>query len=197
MEITVGLVFLGRKRPGFDQEYGSGMEDRVRRALGSAGYKVFEPPTKAVDDPTLREALSACAVARVDAMVTLQTTMADGRFAPTVSQLWRDPVVLWATPEKQSGDMVSSCSLVGVHNWASILNRLDHPCEIVYGAPESPDATAQLSRAIRVVAAAKRLRTPCFRSTNDCTSLWWAPRAGKALYPLSGRVRFVEGPRTS
>src|SRR5579859_852539 len=95
----LGIVFLGRKRPGFDMQWGSEMEARVRAWLRQSPFAIFEPAGKAVDDLSLRRAIAGCAEQEVDALVLLQTTMGDGRLAPTVAQLWPDPPVLWGTPE--------------------------------------------------------------------------------------------------
>ena len=119
--LKLGVVFLGRRRPGFDMDWGRAMEQRVRGWLEKSGFTICEPSEKAVDDASLRRSLAAFEEARVNAVVVLQTTMGDGRLAPTLAQLWPEPIVLWATPEKPDGDMISSCSLVGAHCWASVL----------------------------------------------------------------------------
>ncbi len=104
--LKVGLLFLGRRRPGFDMEWGKQMENRVRKWLGQTPFSIVEPQEKAVDDASLRRAMSACEAQKPDAIVLLQTTMGDGRLAPTLAQLWPDPLILWATPENQVGDMI-------------------------------------------------------------------------------------------
>src|SRR5271155_3378786 len=96
----LGVIFLGRRRPGFDMDWGRRMEERVRGWLQQSAFAFFEPPEKAVDDSSLRRAMSACQSQNVEVIVLLQTTMGDGRLCPTLAQLWPDPVVLWATPEK-------------------------------------------------------------------------------------------------
>ena len=133
----LGVIFIGRRRPGFDMEWGRRMEERVRGWLPQTGFVIYEPPEKATDDASLRRTMAACDGQRVDAIVLLQTTMGDGRLAPTLAQLWPDPLILWATPENPEGDMISSCSLVGTHNWASVLRQLGHRFELVNGAPEA------------------------------------------------------------
>ena len=157
--ISVGIIFLGRKRPGFDMSWGAQMEKKVRTWLAGADMTIFEPPQKAVDDKSLREAVAACHTSEVEVLVLLQTTMADGRLAPTLAQLWPDPPVLWATPENQQGDMISSCSLVGVHCWASIFRQMGHSYEMVYGDPESPATQQRFNGAVRLAATVRRLRT--------------------------------------
>ncbi|HID21462.1 MAG TPA: sugar isomerase [Planctomycetaceae bacterium] len=156
--VTVGLLFLGRKRPGFDMEWGRQMQQRVRRQLGQMELDVFEPREQAVDDASIRQAIAECEEHGVDALVLLQTTMADGRLAPTAAQLWPDPLVLWATPEKPEGDMVSSCSLVGTHVWASTLKRLGHSFEIVSGDPDEAGTRQHVIEAVRLAATVRRLR---------------------------------------
>ena len=156
---TLGVIFVGRQRPGFDMEWGRHMEERARRALQQTGLVLFEPPKKVIDYLSLRQAMAACETKQADAMVLLQTTMGDGRLAPTFAQLWPDPLVLWATPEKPEGDMISSCSLVGAHAWASTLRQMGHSFEIVYGHPDAAETQKQLSEAVRLVATVRRLRS--------------------------------------
>jgi L-fucose isomerase-like protein len=155
--VKLGLLFLGRKRPGFDPAWGARMEQQVRAAVASTVFEVVEPPEKVVDDPSLRRALDGFRQSGVETVVALQTTMADARMAPTLAQLWRDPILLWATPENPQGDLVSSCSLVGLHTWASILRQMDHPFELVYGHPDEEDTLTRLEGAVRIAATCRRL----------------------------------------
>ncbi len=157
--LTVGVIFLGRRRPGFDMEWGRQMEDGARRALQQTGFALFESPEKAIDDASFRRALAACEQNGANAIVLLQTTLADGRLAPTLAQLWPDPPVLWATPEKPEGDMISSNSLVGTHIWASNLRQMGHSFELVYGDPDAALTRQQLVEAVRVAATVRRLRS--------------------------------------
>jgi L-fucose isomerase-like protein len=152
-------IFLGRKRPGFDMEWGKRMEEQARAALRQADFDLFEPSEKVVDDASLRRVMDGCAKESVDAIVVLQTTMGDGRLAPTLAQLWPDPIVLWATPENPHGDMVSSCSLVGAHCWGALLRQLDHSFEVVYGDPEAVARRGRLNEAVRMAATLRRLRS--------------------------------------
>jgi L-fucose isomerase-like protein len=91
--------------------------------------------------------------------VLLQTTMGDGRLAPTLAQLWPDPLILWATPEKQEGDMISSCSLVGAHVWASTLRQMGHAFDLVCGDPDDPVIRQRVSEAVRMAVTVRGLRT--------------------------------------
>jgi L-fucose isomerase-like protein len=158
-KLKVGVVFLGRRRPGFDMEWGKVMEQSVRGWLQKTEFDLFEPGEKAVDDPSLRRVMAACEAQHVNAIVLLQTTLSDGRLAPTIAQLWPDPLILWATPENQSGDMISSCSLVGTHVWASTLRHMGHPFELVYGDPAAAGTQQRFSEAVRIAATARRLRS--------------------------------------
>jgi L-fucose isomerase-like protein len=156
--IKVGVLFLGRRRPGFDMDWGKQMEERVRQQLKQTHFSIFEPE-KAVDDSSLRRAMAACDAEKVDAIVILQATMGDGRLAPTLAQLWPHPIILWATPENQQGDMISSCSLVGVHCWASGLRQMRHPFELVYGDPGATETQRRFSEAVHIASAVRRLKT--------------------------------------
>lgn len=157
--LMLGVIFLGRRRPGFDMDWGCQMEERARRALRQSGFAIFEPPEKGIDDASFRRALAACEQNRADAIVLLQTTMGDGRLAPTLAQLWPDPPVFWATPEKPDGDMISSCSLVGTHAWVSTLRQMGHSFEVVYGDPDMAETQRQLGRSARLAATVRRLRS--------------------------------------
>jgi L-fucose isomerase-like protein len=85
--------------------------------------------------------------------------MGDGRLAPTLAQLWPDPLVIWATPEKPDGDMISSCSLVGAHAWASTLRQMGHSFEVVYGDADAPETRQRLTESVRLAATARGLRS--------------------------------------
>ena len=155
----LGVIFLGRRRPGFDMEWGRQQEEKTRRWLRQGDFAVFEPAEKAIDDASLRQAVAASADEGVNALVLLQTTMGDGRLAPTLAQLWPDPLVIWATPEKPDGDMISSCSLVGAHAWASTLRQMGHSFEVVYGDADAPETRQQLNEAVRLAATVRGLRS--------------------------------------
>lgn len=157
--LKLGVIFLGRRRPGFDPEWGGQMEAKVRGWLTQAGYQVVEPAEKAMDEPTIRRAMADFEKQNLNAIVLLQTTMGDGRLAPTMAQLWPDPLVLWATPEKPEGDMISSCSLVGAHAWASTLRQMGHAFDVVYGDPADAGTRQRFDEAVRMAATVRRLRT--------------------------------------
>ena len=157
-DTKLGLLFLGRKRPGFDMDWGADMEAKVRKAVGQSAFEVFEPSSKAVDEASLRQIISECEQAGVNALVLLQTTMADGRMAPTLAQIWPDPPIFWATPEKQEDDMISSCSLVGAHVWASTFRQMNHSYDVLNGDPEDTDTIAKLGTSVRIAAIIRKLR---------------------------------------
>ena len=48
----------------------------------------------------------------VDVLVACQPVISDGRLAPVLAQQWEHCLVLWATPEEQTGEMISGNSLV-------------------------------------------------------------------------------------
>ena len=157
-QIKLGLLFLGRKRPGFDMDWGARMEANVREAVNQLKFEVFEPSRKAVDEASLRQAVVDCKEAEIDALILVQTTMADGRMAPTLAQVWPYPPIFWATPEKQEGDMISSCSLVGAHLWASTFRQMEHPFEILNGDPQASETIEKLDTAVRITAVIRKLR---------------------------------------
>lgn len=139
-------------------EWGGQMERRVRSWLEKTDFSLCEASEKVVDDPSLRRCMAMFNDQRVDAIVLLQTTMGDARLSQTMAQLWPGPLILWATPENQRGDMISSCSLVGVHCWASVLRQMRHPFELVNGDPDVPATRQRFLEAVRLAFTVRGLK---------------------------------------
>jgi len=158
MHPRVGFLTIGRKRPGFDTEWGRRIESVAWEAAGQWDLEATRPATRVVDDATLRIAVAELRAAECETLVVMQPIMGDGRLAPILAQLWDGPLVFWATPERQDSEKVSSCSLVGTHVFATILRQLDRPFELAYGHPTEDQTRVQVERAVRVCAAAARLR---------------------------------------
>ncbi|HEV2326723.1 MAG TPA: hypothetical protein VGS10_22480 [Terracidiphilus sp.] len=154
----LGVLILGRKRPGFDQEWNKIICARSVAALGQLGFRMVGADEPVVDEATTVAKLEKLQQAGCSAMVMLQPSMGHGQLALTVAQRWTDPVVLWATPERPGDGKVSSCSLVGQHLWGSSLRQAGHAFELVYGDPDDADLRADLVRAIAVARAARGLR---------------------------------------
>jgi L-fucose isomerase-like protein len=156
-KIRFGVLFLGRKRPGFDPEWGKTVKTAIRAFLDDHHYDPIIPSDNIADDAGLRAAVESCRQAGAQTLVVTQPTVSDGRLAPVLAQLWRDPMIFWATTEKQTGEMISSNSLVGTHIFASLFRQLDRPFELVYGHPDDDQTKGQLDLALALVAAAVRL----------------------------------------
>ncbi len=154
----VGFFVVRRKRPGFDRQWAAQIEQAAWDALRQSEFEAFRPPTRVVDDDSLRHALRESGQAGCDVLLVLQPTMGDGRLAPILAQLWDEPLVLWATPERPDGDKVSSCSLVGTHVFASIFRKLNRRFEIAYGDPNEAKTRHELKLALQVSTAAGKLR---------------------------------------
>jgi len=155
----VGLLILGRKRPGFDQEWNKLICKRSVAALESLGYTCVGQNAPMVDDVTLGKALEGIRAAGCDSLVMLQPSMGNGQLALSLSQAWSGPIVLWATPERPGDGKVSSCSLVGQHLWGSMLRQAGHAFELVYGDPGDEATRASLVQAIALSRTALGLRT--------------------------------------
>ena len=61
--------------------------------------------------------------AKVDVLVAVQPVISDGRLAPVLAQQWGKCIVFWATPEEQTGEMISGNSLVKKKRFRIILLR--------------------------------------------------------------------------
>ena len=157
---NLGVMVFGRKRPGFDQEWSKNVWEHSLNTLKAMGFTCVGADTRVVDEETIHAALDEIERAKCDALVIVQPSMSDGQFAFTVAQRWRDPIVLWTTPERPGDGKVSSCSLVGNNLWGSILRQAHHPFELVYGGPEdkSGHMESDLKRAIALASTVSRLR---------------------------------------
>ena len=156
-ELKCGVLFLGRKRPGFDPEWGKSVKTAIRQFLSAHHYDHVIPDDNIADDAGLRAAVESCRKAGAQTLIVTQPTVSDGRLAPVLAQLWPGPLVFWATTEKPTGEMISSNSLVGTHIFASLFRQLRRPFELVYGHPDDERTRAQLDLALDIVAAAVAL----------------------------------------
>jgi L-fucose isomerase-like protein len=148
-----GLLIIGRKRPGFDPEWAKQIEAEALDTLNTLGFGSVMK-ARAVDDVSLQEALTQLRAAGVNTLIVNQPTIGDGRLAPTIGQIWNDPVLLWATPERPGAEKVTACALVGQHLFASLLRQLNRPFEIVYGPTNDAQTKAALADVARLVHAA-------------------------------------------
>ena len=87
---------------------------------------------KVDDDPSLRLAINNCFSGKSDVLLACQPVISDGRLAPVLAQEWGHSVILWATPEEQTGEMISGNSLVGTHLMSANLRQLGFPIQLVY-----------------------------------------------------------------
>lgn len=154
----LGLLTIGRKRPGFDQEWNQIMRAQADEALAACGFVVTRPDEPVIDDQTTRAAIDRIRAAGCEALLVLQPSLGNGQLALTVSQEWDGPLMLWATPERQESQIVSSCSLVAQHLWASVLRQANRPFELVYGDPQDAATRAALSTTAGICRTAKALR---------------------------------------
>lgn len=154
----LGVFILGRKRPGFDQEWNRIICQRSVAALEALGYRCVGAESQVIDDTSLAAMFDKIEQAGCEALVMLQPSMGHGQLALSVAQRWPKPVILWATPERPGDGKVSSCSLVGQHLWGSALRQAGHPFEFVYGDPDDAGVVSDLKRAIALGTTFSRLR---------------------------------------
>lgn len=159
-EAKIGLLVMGRKRPGFDPDWGREMLAAVEGALETLPWEAVIPSRNINDAAGLHTALEDCG--DVSALIVVQPTISDGRLAPLLSRLWSKPVIIWATPEKPVGKMISANSLVGSHVMAATLRQMSHPLEFVYGDPREAETRRALSEAVQAVHAADSIRGRIF-----------------------------------
>jgi len=134
------------------------MRTRADEALAACGFAVTRAEQPVIDDQTTRAALDLMRQARCEVLLVLQPSLGNGQLALTVSQEWDAPLVLWATPERTESEIVSSCSLVAQHLWASVLRQAGRPFEFVYGDPTDDSTRNALRRAAVICCTAAALR---------------------------------------
>lgn len=156
--MKLGIFFLGRKRPGFDPEWGKEITSKVKKYLEKTDYEIFYPSMQIVDDLSLRKAIDQAKAENVDVLISLQPTISDGNHCLTLSNVWQKPVVLWATPTRQTGEIIASNSLVGTHIAASTLSHMNHPYEIVYGMPQDNNFEKKFNAAVRIAYTISKLK---------------------------------------
>ncbi|HEX8520943.1 MAG TPA: hypothetical protein VF669_01720 [Tepidisphaeraceae bacterium] len=154
----VGVLVIGRKRPGFDMEWNQIMRRSALEALKEEGFTAIGAETPVLDDQTVRDAIARIREAGCDTLLVLQPSLGNGQVAFAVMQNWDGPVVLWATPERQEAPKVSSCSLVAQHLWASIFRHSSRAFEFVYGDPSDELVQQSLRKALLVSAIPKLLK---------------------------------------
>jgi L-fucose isomerase-like protein len=157
MKPPLGLLVIGRKRPGFDQEWNASMRRASMTALKELGYSVITAAEPVVDDQTIVAAIDQIRAAGCQSLLVLQPSLGNGQLAFTVMQRWSNPVVLFATPERSESEKVSSCSLVAQHLWASLFRHSNRAFEFVYGDPSDKTVRETLRRAIAITDASAAL----------------------------------------
>ncbi|HEY1686197.1 MAG TPA: hypothetical protein VGG19_15635 [Tepidisphaeraceae bacterium] len=146
----VGLLVVGRKRPGFDQEWNARMVKGAQSAFAEMGLKTAGADAACPDDKSVMAAIEKMKSAGCQTMVILQPSLGAGQLAFTVMQHWDKPVVLWVTPERAESPIVSSCSLVAQHLWASLFRNSSRAFEFVIGDPGDAKVREELRRAIQI-----------------------------------------------
>jgi len=136
------------------------MKAAMLEVLDGTGFEVLRTDQQVVvnDDRSLRAAVSLCRKEEVDVILAVQPTISDGRLAPVLGQEWGPGLVLWASPEEQSGEMISGNSLVGTHLMAATLRQLGRTCEVVYANLDWSKAKTKLVNALHVAFATRYIR---------------------------------------
>ncbi|MDR1959229.1 MAG: L-fucose/L-arabinose isomerase family protein [Planctomycetaceae bacterium] len=155
--MKVAVFFIGRKRPGFDPQWGMFLEQAIRTQFQSSRFNtLFFGPI--AEEAVLKNALTAARQSGAEVLIVSQPTMGDGNLWPVLLTEWNAPVILWATPENPQNLKVSACGLVGIHNWASGMSQAGCPPLLVYGLPGQAETISELNEAICVAATAKKLQ---------------------------------------
>jgi L-fucose isomerase-like protein len=149
-DIPLGVLVIGRKRAGFDQEWNGIMRARAGEALAALRFASVGADKPVTDDQAIGAVMARIREANCETLLVLQPSIGNGQLMMTGAQHWPGPVVLWATPERADSQKVSSCSLVGQHMLASILRGIGRPFELVYGDPQDRTTREAVRDAITI-----------------------------------------------
>jgi len=98
----------------------------------------------------------------VDLLLVLVGTFTEDPIPTTVTRRLMKPVILWATPEPQLGEILNievDCgSLVGLMMNASALRKMGKHLKVIFGKPSDEKALDQIKKTIKVVGVIKRLQ---------------------------------------
>jgi len=145
--MKIAVFFIGRKRPGFDQEWGAFLVREIQSQLEQSPFEtVFFHGI--ADEEAMRDAIVASQQTSVKAVVCCQPTMGDGNLWPILVSDWNGAIIVWATPENPQNTKVSACGLVAAHNWVSGMSQAGCPPYFVYGLPNDPVTVAELNNAV-------------------------------------------------
>ena len=97
----VALITLGRTRPGFDRNWGRDMQKRCQECV-QALFPALVPPHPIVDPNDLQTLLRRVRADRIEVLIFIQPTIADGTHLNEIIHGARDiQMIHWATPENQ------------------------------------------------------------------------------------------------
>src|SRR5215216_3164442 len=74
----LGVLVIGRKRPGFDQEWNAIMRRRTSAALEEMGYDCVGADLAVIDDDTIVTAIEQIRAAGAEALLVLQPSLGNG-----------------------------------------------------------------------------------------------------------------------
>lgn len=120
-------------------------------AMGFAD--IIAAPSICEDDATARAAGEVFRGTDVDAIVAVVATWSSDAVATRILDFADVPMVTWALPA------VSTGSVCGVHQLASVLTELDRPYRFVYGNLDEQRCIDEARGYVRAAAVRKRLRT--------------------------------------
>jgi len=145
--MKIAVFFIGRKRPGFDLEWGEFLKQEIQTHLGRLPFEtlVFYSVS---DERAMREAIISAKRNGVQVVIVSQPTMGDGNLWPILLSDWDGGIIVWATPENPQSTKVSACGLVGAHNWVSGMSQAGRPPYLVYGRPNDPVTVKELHNAV-------------------------------------------------
>lgn len=157
-----GFLFFGRKRPGFDPGWGEEVARQARKLIADTfpGAGVYSETV--TDTKTMLRALEYLDAQSCTIAVVIQPTMSDGSLVPALAANWPHEILLWATGEKQSGEMISACSLVGAHTFGATLAQLGHRFEILASHPADPDCASHMEEKLTMLGCLDSLKTASF-----------------------------------
>lgn len=155
--MKISVLFVGRKRPGFDPQWGAFLESEIRSQVQNSPFEsvLFGAVS---DEALMKKAVADSQKFGAEVLIVNQPTMGDGNLWPVLLSAWDGPIIIWATPENPEKNKVTACGLVGAHCWISGMSQVGRPPWIVYGMPNESTTVTELNEAIHSAAGSSSLQ---------------------------------------
>ena len=140
---TLGLLPLGRST--FDVDYANERLAVMLELLEGSGHTLLGPRDLLFDGDAASEAIDELATQRPDQILVLQVTFTDAGSITELAGKTDQPLLIWSVPEPRDGGRLRLNSFCGLNLASHSLGLQHRAFGWLYAAPESSEASDQLS----------------------------------------------------